>query len=273
MRISLDWESTYHYSEPVRLLHTELRVLPANGHGQRLQAGSIALSPAATPHELLDLFSNVYHHVDFLDEVDQITVAVQAEVETEVVAGEGVLISQAVNPLLRHLYLASTDRAPFADAIAALMEGIPTDLDAVATGRALCGLLGEQFVFEVGSTDVAATALDLLELRRGVCQDFSHLMLAALRQRGIAARYVSGYLAPPEGEQSAEASHAWVQLLAGDRWYGFDPANNAEQDGHYVVTAVGRDYDDVPPIRGTFAGLALEEWRTTLRVRSEGAQQ
>jgi transglutaminase-like putative cysteine protease len=98
-------------------------------------------------------------------------------------------------------------------------------------------------------------------------------MLAALRMRGITARYVSGYLAPHEGEESGEASHAWVQLLAHDRWYGFDPANNASQSERYVVTAVGRDYDDVPPIRGTFAGIATEDWHTVLRVRSGGAQQ
>ena len=269
MRISLDWESTYYYSQPVRLLHTELRVLPADRAGQRLRSGSVALAPTATAHELRDMFGNAYHHVDFLEEVDQITVAVQAEVETELAGSD----DEAGSPLLGHLYLASTERAPIDHAIAMLTDGVPTDLDPVATGRAFCRLFGEQFVFEVGSTDVAATALDLLDLRRGVCQDFSHLMLAALRQRGIPARYVSGYLAPEQGEHSAEASHAWVQLFAGDRWHGFDPANDALQDGRYVVTAVGRDYDDVPPIRGTFDGVASEDWHTSLRVRSDGAQQ
>ena len=269
MLVSLDWNSTYHYSEPVRLLHTELRVLPADGAGQRLESGAIELKPAATAQRLTDMFGNAYHHVDFLEEIDQITVAVRAEVQTEVAAED----LEAVSPLLHHLYLATTERAPLAAAVATLTEGIPTALDPVAFGRALCGLLGERFVFEIGSTDVAATALDLLDLERGVCQDFSHLMLAALRQRDIPARYVSGYLAPTEGENTAEASHAWVQLLAGDRWHGFDPANDALQDGRYVVTAVGRDYDDVPPIRGTFAGLASQEWHTSLRVRSDRPQQ
>lgn len=273
MRVELDWDSTYHYSEPVRLLHTELRVLPADGFGQRLEASTLSLTPTATPHPLRDMFGNTYHHVDFLEEIDQITVALRAEVETtpsELGAGSAM---DAVSPLLQHLYLAPTDRAPLDPAIVAINEAIPADLDPVTTGRALCELLGARFVFEVGSTDVAATALDLIRLERGVCQDFSHLMLAALRQRGIPARYVSGYLAPDEGEASAEASHAWIQLLAGDQWYGFDPANDTTQDGRYVVTAVGRDYDDVPPIRGTFAGVATEGWHTTLRVRSGNTQQ
>ena len=173
----------------------------------------------------------------------------------------------------RHLYLAPTARAPHDPAIAALIDTIPQHLDPLATGNAICRLLAGHFIFEVGATDVAATALDLLRLQRGVCQDFSHLMVAALRQRGIPARYVSGYLAPTEGENAAEASHAWVQLLADDRWHGFDPANDTAQDGRYVITAVGRDYDDVPPIRGTFAGVASQEWKTAVRVRSANTQQ
>ena len=270
MQIQLDWESTYRYSEPVRLLHTELRVLPADGFGQRLGAASLTLTPDARAHPLRDMFGNTYHHVDFLEEVDHITVSLSAEVDTLAPDADGAH-PDVVSPLLNYLYLAPTDRAPAAPAIAALTETVPEGLDPLATGRALCDLIGSRFVFEVGSTDVAATALDLIRLERGVCQDFSHLMLAALRLRGIPARYVSGYLAPHEGETASEASHAWVQLLNGDRWHGFDPANDAAQDGHYVVTAVGRDYDDVPPIRGTFAGLATEDWHTTVRVRAQNA--
>lgn len=274
MRIHLDWESVYRYSEPVRLLHTELRVLPANSFGQQLADGAeLKLTPEATPSALTDTFGNTYHHVDFLEEVDHITVAVHADVDTDPPSKDGTNATDPVNPLLRHLYLATTSRAPNDPAISTITDSVPADLDPLATSWALCELISERFAFEVGTTDVAATALDLLDVGRGVCQDFSHLMLAALRIRGIPARYVSGYLAPYEGEESGEASHAWIQVLAGDRWYGFDPANNASQNEHYVVTAVGRDYDDVPPIRGTFAGIASEEWRTTLSVRTGSTQQ
>lgn len=273
MRVHLDWESTYQYSEPVRLLHTELRVLPADGFGQRIEAATLSLTPHAEPHPLRDMFGNTYHHVDFLEEVDQITVSLSAEVETTPEELGTASAIDPVSPLLQHLYLAPTDRAPLDQGISTLNKAVPADLDPVATGRAFCELLSTRFVFEVGSTDVAATALDLIRLERGVCQDFSHLMLAALRERQIPARYVSGYLSPEQGEASGEASHAWVQLLADGQWHGFDPANNTSQDGRYVVTAVGRDYDDVPPIRGTFAGVATEGWHTTLSVRSGNTQQ
>ena len=174
---------------------------------------------------------------------------------------------------MRHLYLSPTVRSPFEPAVTVLCEGIPRELDPAATGAALSSLLHRRFGFRVGSTDVGSTALDLLNVGHGVCQDFTHLMLAALRMRGIPARYVSGYLAPHVGEEAAQASHAWVQLLAPDGWHGFDPANDSPQDGRYVVTAVGRDYDDVPPIRGAFTGSAAEHWSTMVRVRTESPEQ
>ena len=76
-----------------------------------------------------------------------------------------------------------------------------------------------------------------------------------------------------EGEEVGEAGHAWVQLLAPDGWHGFDPSNNAPQDGRYVVTAVGRDYDDIAPLRGAFTGVANEYWTAVVRVRSGAATQ
>ena len=265
MRIALRWESSYSYSQPVRLLHTELRVLPADGHGQRRLGASLRLTPEAHPLLLRDAFGNEYHHADFLSQVERIHVEARAEVETEQ-PGEA---ETALLPLMRHLCLAPTARSPHDPAIAALIEPVPPDLGPDAAGEALCAFLHGRFAFEVGRTDVASTALHLLETGGGVCQDFTHLMLAALRLRGIPARYVSGYLAPAVGEGASPASHAWVQLLTPGGWRGFDPANDCRQDGRYVVTAVGRDYDDVPPLRGAYTGAALEHWTALVRVRAE----
>jgi len=124
----------------------------------------------------------------------------------------------------------------------------------------------------VGASDVGHTARDVARSRRGVCQDFAHLMLAILRARQIPARYVSGYLAAPGEAVEANASHAWVQVLEGDAWHGLDPANGVLQNEHYVVAAVGRDYDDVPPLRGTYTGAASESWTTHLEVDANSQQ-
>ena len=268
MRIAVRWEPSYLYSQGVRLLHSELRVIPADGFGQRRINATLTLSPEAPLHQLNDGFGNAYHHVDFLQEIDEIHLALEAEVETEQPTEHS-----EPTPLMRHLFLAPTPRSPFDPAVTELCEGVPRDLDSLATGEAIASLLHGRFGFEVGTTDVGSTALDLLEAGHGVCQDFAHLMLAALRMRGIPARYVSGYLAPHVGEAATPASHAWVQLLGPDGWHGLDPANNARQDGRYVVTAIGRDYDDVPPVRGAFTGSAAEHWSTMVRVRSESGEQ
>ncbi len=268
MHISVHWESSYRYSQGVRLLHTELHVVPADGFGQRRISAELALTPQAHPRQLADAFGNEYHHVDFLGEIDQVHLALRAEVETE-----QPLEHDEPTPLMRHLFLAPTARSPFDPAVAELCEGVPRDLDPAAAGAAIASLLHERFGFRVGDTDVGSTALDLLEAGHGVCQDFAHLMLAALRMRGIPARYVSGYLAPHAGEAATPASHAWAQLLGPGGWHGFDPANDARQDGRYVITAIGRDYDDVPPVRGAFTGSAAEHWSTMVRVRSESGEQ
>ena len=269
MQVGVRWDSLYRYSEAVRLLHTELRVLPAAAFGQRRLSSSLQLEPQAQPQRLLDAFGNEYHHVDFLDEVEEIHVSVEAEVET----AESAVPEPGISPLMRHLLLSETSRSPFDPAILEIAEAVPDNLDPVGTGEAVCELLSERFDFEVGPTDVSSTALDLIRLGSGVCQDFTHLMLATLRMHGIPSRYVSGYLAPPEGEEVGDAGHAWVQLLAADGWHGFDPSNNARQDGRYVVTAVGRDYDDISPLRGAFSGLANEHWSAVVRVRSAPSDQ
>lgn len=264
MHIALRWDALYRYSQAVRLLHTELRVLPADGFGQRRLGGALMLAPQAAPQSLTDAFGNEYHHADFLDELTQLHIALEAAVET----GGEAAAEPGVSPLMRHLCLAPTARCPFDPEVERLAGEVPPDLDPEAAGEALSALLHERFAFEVGPTDAGSTALDLLAQGSGVCQDFAHLMIAALRLRGVPARYVSGYLAPYEGEEVSEASHAWVQLLTPEGWRGFDPSAGAPQDERYVVTAVGRDYDDAPPLRGTFTGLANEHSSAIVRMRS-----
>lgn len=112
------------------------------------------------------------------------------------------------------------------------------------------------FRYDGAATTVSSTIADVLEARAGVCQDFAHLAVAALRAHGLACRYVSGYLAtdPPPGRErmvGVDASHAWaaVRLPDGD-WVGFDPTNDQLADERYTVLAWGRDYDDVAPLRG-----------------------
>lgn len=134
---------------------------------------------------------------------------------------------------------------PFGDAVVALTQGIFAD-----------------FTYRNGVTNVRTTLSELLELGAGVCQDFAQLAIGCLRHVGIPARYVSGYIEtqPPPGTvklEGSDASHAWVSVLTPDgTWLDLDPTNNQFADSRYIVSAWGRDFTDVSPLRGIVYGEA-----------------
>ena len=135
--------------------------------------------------------------------------------------------------------------------------------------RALVARIHADFAYEPGATSVATPLADVLRRREGVCQDFAHLAVACLRRVGLPARYVSGYLEtqPPPGQprlQGADASHAWLSVLLPELgWVDVDPTNDRLVDDDYVVTAWGRDYTDVPPLKGV---IFTESTKSTLKV-------
>ena len=125
---------------------------------------------------------------------------------------------------------------------------------------ALMRRVHDEFEYRAHSTDVATDALQALQLRRGVCQDFAHVMIAVCRSMGLAARYVSGYLStqPPAGQPrlvGSDASHAWVSVWCPQHgWVDFDPTNRIRPALDHVTVAWGRDYGDVAPLRGVIRG-------------------
>jgi len=134
---------------------------------------------------------------------------------------------------------------------------------------------------------VHSSVQDCLGTRAGVCQDFAHLLIAVLRQRGLPARYVSGYLVPPRASDArstmeniigGQASHAWVQTYIPETgWIGLDPTAGEFADERHIVIARGRDYGDVPPVRGVYKGHAGQSLSVDVLVRpllnDEGAEQ
>ncbi len=123
----------------------------------------------------------------------------------------------------------------------------------LAYGQALSAAIYSEFEYVPGATDILTPLSDFVAQKRGVCQDYAHLMLSAARSRGVPARYVSGYIyaGAGDGTQGAGATHAWVELyLPSSGWQGFDPTNNILVGGSHIKIAVGRDYADVPPTKG-----------------------
>ncbi len=133
--------------------------------------------------------------------------------------------------------------------LSASWPGPPPGLSVLVYAQALSGAIHSGFEYVPGSTDVTTPLADFIAQRRGVCQDYAHLMLSAARSHGVPARYVSGYVYSGQGEG---ATHAWVELYLPHvgAWIGFDPTNNVLVADKHVKVAVGRDYADVPPTKG-----------------------
>ena len=173
-------------------------------------------------------------------------------------------------------YLQATSLVPLLPGTAALADGLNTDsmplLDWIG---ALGKRFSETFVFDAKATTVSTPLARALELKRGVCQDFTHLFLSCVRQRGLPAAYVSGYLRtnPPAGRprlRGADAMHAWVSVFVPEvGWVDYDPTNTCfTGDGHLVV-ARGRDYGDLSPTRGVFSGGGVHRLKIGVTVEPE----
>ncbi|MEE4155286.1 MAG: transglutaminase family protein [Erythrobacter sp.] len=143
----------------------------------------------------------------------------------------------------------------------------------IAAATALMGEIHQEFTFAPGTTTSSTPPGEAFLARTGVCQDFTHVMIIALRSYGIPAAYVSGYLRtlPPPGRErlvGADAMHAWVNVWCGSTlgWIGFDPTNNCLTHEDHIPIAMGRDYADVSPIDGTFIGSSPQRMSTAVDV-------
>ncbi len=191
-------------------------------------------------------------------------------------------------------FLTGTGRVqlhPETDRIAAIALKQASGAGTVPFLMALTRQLYRVLAYAPGATSVNSSILHVLEHREGVCQDFAHLMLAICRRQGIPARYVSGYLytgeerpaandgaaasppadpEAPHGLVSGNAMHAWVEcLLPDNRWHGFDPTNNLLTNDYYVKVHTGRDYGDVPPVRGVYRGPFAHTLEVSVLVVSD----
>lgn len=269
MIIEIQHETKLEYSEPASEWLTELRMQPASDEQQSCHSFHLAVSQPTNVFWYLDGFGNRVHHFNLLAPHQQVRVLAASVVETTV-PSRRLADSLATFPLATAADPCEVlDFLPFRGPVcdSARLQTIRREL-APADGCRVAdwiervgGFIRERFEYQRDVTDSTSTIDHLLETGKGVCQDFAHLMIAVLRSYGVPARYVSGYIHRPDKESQ---SHAWCEVWLPDvGWRGFDPTNCCEASDWFVRVAVGRDYSDVPPNRGTHRGGADE----TIRVR------
>lgn len=253
MRLKIEHTTTFTYDHPISEAYTEMRLKPLDRDGQHCLAFGLITEPHDMVLPYTDHFGNDVRHFDVIQPHQKLMVASVSDVITP---DSYKADNSDLSPLDEFNYLSPTAYAPHGAELIAFSKSHAIAGDPLATVFAMSHAIHATLTYEKGTTDVRTTADQALILGAGVCQDFSHVMLAACRIQGIPARYVSGYL---YNNGHTAASHAWVDVLVPERgWISLDPTHDCEQTGLYVRVAVGRDYADVPPTRGIFKGNAKE---------------
>jgi transglutaminase-like putative cysteine protease len=263
------------YEQLVTEAHHVLHLIPRSFDRQRCLVSALHIDPE--PSQLRaneDYFGNLTHHLTIQEPHDCLVFESSARVDVQA-SGQGPDLDaspawEAVADWLAKAEGAAIGAQEFVfESPQIAIGGLARDYaqTSFAPGRpllaavmALTRRIFEEFEYQGGVSDVSTPVARVLEMRRGVCQDFAHLEIACLRGLGLAARYVSGYLLthPPPGHPrlvGADASHAWVSVWAGDAgWVDFDPTNGLIPSDEHITVGWGRDYSDVSPTNGFIVG-------------------
>jgi len=276
MNYRISHRTEYHYAEPVDAGHNEARLLPRAVPRQMATASALEIQPRPSDYrERLDYFGNRVASFSIDEPHRSLTVTATSEVTVELRSGRLDLFEGESWETSRGILMQSSD----AEALLARDFALDSPLVAVQAGlqnyaadsfprgrsllesvHDLMERIHRDFRYDPEFTTLSTPLEQVLEHRRGVCQDFAHLAIGCIRSQGLAARYVSGYIEtlPPPGKPrlvGADASHAWFSVFVpGGGWVDFDPTNNQVPETQHITVAWGRDYSDVTPLKGIIFG-------------------
>jgi transglutaminase-like putative cysteine protease len=273
MILEVQHETRFEYSEPVTEWASEVRMEPASDAGQSCHSFHLAVTPPAETFGYQDGFGNRVHHFNLLAAVGRVRVLAAAVVETHPRAwdpADGTAtyppdLDRAGLDVLDCLTLRGPVRpTPLLDPLLEALRPRPGQRLAQFVAGVSRHIHGH-FEYARDVTLSSSPIDDVLRHGKGVCQDFTHLMIALLRSHGVPARYVSGYIHRPDKQSQ---SHAWCEAWLPDLgWVGWDPTNDCAVDGRFIKVAVGRDFTDVPPNRGVFRGGSRESILVRVETR------
>lgn len=261
-RVHVRHRTEFSYDQPVTGSFNEARMTPVSDDRQVVLTSSVAVDPVTWTHNYVDYWGSAVTAIESLVRHRRFVVTAAALVDIYPQAdlpadGWPELRTAAVQDQFVEYLTQTPLTEPAPDlaeaAVAAAAAAVEAGESPARAAIAICDLVSAAMTYEGGSTEVTTTAQAAWAQRRGVCQDFAHVCLGALRRVGVPARYVSGYLHPdrdaPVGTAVPGESHAWIEFWTGG-WYGWDPTNRHAVDVLHVSVGRARDYKDVSPLRG-----------------------
>jgi len=264
MRLSVHHRTHYRFSRPIGGLIQLLRMTPQSSTAQAVLDWRIDVDCDARVREARDGYCNVTHMLYVNQPVTDLTITATGSVITEDRAGvvEGLSGDLPPEIFLRSTPLTEPDEA--IGELAADISGTDTPLDRL---HALNRMVNKRMIFDTGSTHAQTTAASAWAAKRGVCQDFAHIFIAAARISGVPARYISGHYYRRDGAGEQSAGHAWAEAwVTGLGWVAFDPANGICADEAYIRIATGLDYSEAAPLAGARRGGGEEEMTVDVSV-------
>jgi transglutaminase-like putative cysteine protease len=267
MRMRVHHVSRYSYEQPVAVSFNEARLSPLSTAFQQPLESIVRIEPATWQHRYTDYWGTRVHVFEAQHQHRELVVEATSLVESnaalipepDLSIGWDELHTDDLRSEYAEYLVQTSATAPGTELteLTAKAETLAADLSPHDAALALCNFVHETMTYQPGSTGVGTVASEAWTARAGVCQDYAHIVLGALRHIGLPARYVSGYLHPDRepvlGKPVVGESHAWVEWWLGE-WNGHDPTNDSHVGERHVLVGRGRDYSDVPPIKGIIAG-------------------
>ncbi|MBT0565406.1 transglutaminase family protein [Williamsia sp. CHRR-6] len=263
-RLRVVHSTGFAYNAPVTSSYNEARLTPRSDARQNVIVNRVETVPATRSYRYTDYWGTAVTAFDLHAPHEELEVSGSSVVETE--PGER---PSAADQLgfddIRSAYvvdrydefLVPTAYVPRNRSLASTAKKLARGLDPEAAVEAVCAYVNTEMEYVPGTTGVHTSAVDAWSERKGVCQDYAHLTLLMLRSLGIPARYVSGYLHPAQdaiiNKVVEGQSHAWIEAWTGG-WWGWDPTNDVPVNEQHVSVGIGRDYSDVPPLKGIYTG-------------------
>jgi transglutaminase-like putative cysteine protease len=269
-RLKVTHETRFDYDAPARASYNELRLTPRTELRQTALETKVVTVPAAAQYSYVDYWGTqvVAFNIDRGHEMLTITGTALVDTQQSDLPGDaswedvGDASETMADYLSHNLYTAPTGE------LSELAQGLRTDRP-LETARQIMDRVHHSLSYVRGVTGVHTSANEAYADGAGVCQDFAHLALAMTKSVGLPSRYVSGYFHPEVdaiiGEEIAGESHAWVEVWTGS-WWAYDPTNDCPVGERHVAIGRGRDYSDVPPVKGIYAGNAEHTMQVGVRI-------